>query len=140
MSSAPEKLSIIVFSGEFDRVHYALVTAASALALGRKVTLFFTMWATRALLAGDGWRAMPVSDRTLDAGALEAQFASRGTATFAELLEACVALKADFMVCEMGMKAMGLTLDQLRPDVPLKEGGMVTFLSDANKDGAILFV
>ena len=31
---APEKLSIVVFSGEFDKVHYALVLASAAAAMG----------------------------------------------------------------------------------------------------------
>ncbi|SVC25743.1 uncharacterized protein METZ01_LOCUS278597, partial [marine metagenome] len=34
-----EKLSIIVFSGSFDRVHYALATAAAAAATNTPVTL-----------------------------------------------------------------------------------------------------
>ena len=57
----PDKLSIIVYDGHFDKVHYALVLAAAASAVGRPVTLFFTMGACRALMkpANDGqpaWR------------------------------------------------------------------------------------
>ena len=36
-------LSLIVFSGDYDRVHYAFVIASSAAATGRRVTMFFTM-------------------------------------------------------------------------------------------------
>ena len=49
--SGPDKLSIVVFSGDFDRIHYALVMAAAAVASNTPVTLFFTMWAGRALEA-----------------------------------------------------------------------------------------
>ena len=49
----PDKLSLIVFSGDYDRVHYALITASAAAATDRQVTLFFTMGATRALLDTD---------------------------------------------------------------------------------------
>ena len=45
----PQKLSVIVFSGDYDRVHYALAMASAAAATNRAVTLFFTMAATRAL-------------------------------------------------------------------------------------------
>lgn len=38
----PENLSIVLFAGGFDRVHYALVMASAAAATNRKVTLFFT--------------------------------------------------------------------------------------------------
>ncbi len=45
----PNKLSIIVYSGQFDKVHYALVMASAAAAVGRPVTMFFTMDACIAL-------------------------------------------------------------------------------------------
>ena len=47
--TSPEKLSLIVQSDDFDRVHYALVLASAALATGKPVTLLFAMAATRAL-------------------------------------------------------------------------------------------
>ena len=36
--SATDKLSVIVFSGLFDKVHYALAMATAAAAVGRPVT------------------------------------------------------------------------------------------------------
>jgi peroxiredoxin family protein len=148
--TAPDKLSLVVFSGDFDKVHYALVLASGAAAVGTPVTVFFTMWATRALLAdgGDGrpgWRSMPVGGdvgggAATDGAALDARFAERGTATFEALLEACVAMGVKVMACEMGLKAMGLTTEDLRDDVPITPGGVVTFLGDASRDGAMLFV
>ncbi len=60
---SPDKLSIIVFSGDFERVHYALAMAAAAAAVDRPTTLFFTMEAIGALAKrrGDGapgWSAL----------------------------------------------------------------------------------
>ena len=43
----PEKLSLVVFSGDFDKVHYALVMASAAAAIDTPVTLFFTMEGAR---------------------------------------------------------------------------------------------
>lgn len=137
--SSPDKLSIVVFSGDFDKVHYALVMAAAAVASNRPVTLFFTMWAGRALEGGPGWRAMRCSDGStaLD---MDARFKARNVADFETLLEACVALGVTFMVCEMGLKALDMDPDALRADVPVAKGGVVTFLADASKDGAMVFV
>ena len=135
----PDKLSIVVFSGDFERVHYALSMAAAAAAVDRPTTLFFTMEAIRALAKrrGDGtpgWTAM--------AGAAErdAEFAERGVATFDELFDACVALDVRFLVCEMGLRAVGLHADDLRQDFQHDQGGIVTFLNDASSDGAMLFI
>jgi peroxiredoxin family protein len=143
--SGPDKLSIVVFSGAFDRVHYALVMAAAAVASNTPVTLFFTMWAGRALErptadGAPGWHRLPLSEGAGSAAEMDAVFKQRGVATFEELLEACVLLGVKFMVCEMGLKALGMDPDGLRPDVPVSKGGVVTFLADASKDGGMMFV
>ena len=143
--TSPDKLSIVVFSGDFDRVHYALVMAAAAVASNTPVTLFFTMWAGRALEKplSDGspaWTRLRVSEGDQSAAQMDAGFKAKGVGTFEELLEACVALDVTFMVCEMGLKALGMDPDNLRPDVPVAKGGVVTFLADASKTGAMIFV
>jgi len=35
---------------------------------------------------------------------------------------------------------LGLEFSQLRPDVDITPGGLVTFLGDASKTGAMLFI
>ena len=71
---------------------------------------------------------------------MDDDYAARGIATFEELISACAAMEVRFMVCEMGLKAIGLEFDQLRDDIPIHQGGVVTFLNDASRDGAMLFV
>ena len=128
----PDKLSIVVFSGDFAKIHYALAMASGAAAINRAVTLFFTMDALRALDAG-GLAKVP-------GAALDATYLERGVAGFDELLEACVSFGVKFMVCEMGMRAIGMDSAALRADVPYEAGGIVTFLNDASADGAMLFI
>ena len=73
----PTNLSLVVHSGDFDKVHYALVLAASAAAIGTPATLFFTMGACRALGADSAaWQAMP-SGLGGDGGERDAGFAER---------------------------------------------------------------
>lgn len=125
---SPDKLSLIVQSDAFDRVHYALVLASAALATGRPVTLFFAMQGARALTPD--WA---------DA-AQEAALAEKGLATFAELLDACRELDAKFMVCELGMRALDLSPADLRGDIACAEGSAVSFLADASATGAVLYI
>ncbi|QCO15248.1 hypothetical protein D3869_08420 [Azospirillum brasilense] len=142
----PESLSIVLFAGGFDRVHYALVMASAAAATNRKVTLFFTGRALNTLLAADtdgtpGWHRLDPADDGSRPAERDAAFTANGLAGFEELLEACVMLKVTVMACEMGLRALGLPVGApLRADVPVKTGGVVTFLNDAPKTGAILFV
>jgi intracellular sulfur oxidation DsrE/DsrF family protein len=51
-----------------------------------------------------------------------------------------VALGVKFMVCEMGLKARDLDPARLRPEVPIASGGVVTYLADASKHGAMMFI
>lgn len=134
--SPPAKLSLVVLSGSYERVHYALAMAASQLAIGRPATLFFTMGGIRGLLAPaedglPGWRALAGAER-------DATLAREGLATFEQLLTACVELGAKLLVCEMGLRAEGLSAADLRRDVTVEQGGIVTFLNDARSDGAML--
>ena len=136
---APDKLSIVVFSGTFEKVHYALVMAAAAIATNTSVTLFFTMGAARALTRIPNWQGLP-TELGPNAADLDADFQAKGIGGFAELLDACVSLGVTFMVCEMGLRALGIAPETLRDDIPIELGGVVTFLADASKNGAMLFI
>ncbi len=140
----PEKLSLVVFSGAYDKVHYALSMASAALAVNRPATLFFTMEAIRGLAKADaegrpGWAALE-SGAGGGAAARDRDYRERGVATFEELMDACVELGARFMVCEMGLRALRLTAADLRDDIGFSQGGLVTFLNDASADGAVVFI
>ena len=140
-----EKLSIIVYDGHFDKVHYALVMASGAAAIGREVTLFFTMLASQALLKSGpdgrpGWVSMPLSNAAGDGASWDARCRERNVANFEELLEACISMKVRFLVCEMGLRALEISREELREDVPIEEGGVVTFFTDASHNGSMLFI
>ena len=113
-------LGLVVLSGDYARVHYALMMASAAAAIDRPVTLFFTMDAVPAVLADEGWRDLSGSDRD---DALKA----RNVADMETLLEACAAMEVTFMVCEAGLKALGMSADGLRDDLGVEVTGLVTF-------------
>jgi peroxiredoxin family protein len=133
-----ERLSVVLLSGAFERVHYALCMASAAAALERPATLFVTLGALRAFTVADaagqpGWMCLPVATDVappdVDGGALDARYRSSGVAGFEELLEACRALEVEFMMCEMGLRALGLTPDALRKDLALRPGGLASLLA-----------
>ena len=131
------RLGVLLLSGAFERVHYALCVASAAAALERPVTLFVSLSALRALVAEDGqgrpgWMGLPASGDVAgaaDGGALDASYRARGVAGFEELLEACRGLDVEFMVCETGMRALGLAPGALRADLELQPGGLATLLA-----------
>lgn len=139
-------LSLILFSGGYDRVHYALVLASAAAAINRPATLFFTGRAVRALLAESdsatpGWHALDSAEDGTSAADRDTCLQTRGVAGFEELLMACRDLGVAFMVCEMAVRALGLpTAPVWRSDLPVQVAGAVTFLYEIPAGGSPLFL
>lgn len=142
---AESKLSLVVFSGGFDRVHYALAMAAAAAASGRTVSLLVTGRALAALVDnGDadkpGWHDLDAADDGSPPAVRDGVLAARGVVGFEELLAACAALEVGVIVCEMGLRALGPPAGvRLRADIPHRIGGIVSFLGVA-EGGSVLFV
>ena len=131
-----DKLPVVVFSGDFERVHYALAMAAAAAALGKAATLLFTGPAVHALAAAmdgeePGWRALRSGDGR-SGSQVDADHRGRGVAGFEELLAACAELGVRLIACEMGMRTAGLDRAALRVDIVVEEAGLATFLADAS--------
>ena len=136
-------LGLIVFSGDFSRVHYALVMAGAAAATNKHVTVFFTMEGSRALVDNDadgnpGWQGLE-GPKGMTPKQVDKEYGEKGIARFDELLEACGELGVSFMVCEMGLRALDLEQTPLRQNVKILKGGVVSFLAAA-KDCQILFI
>ena len=141
MAGRPQRLSLVVYSDSVDKIHYAFAMASAAAAVNIPACLFFTMGAIHALADTDGqpgWKSMTTSDgRT--GKLLDDDYRRLGVATFDELIEACSVLGVQIMVCEMGLRAVNLSREDLRDDVEIAEGGLVTFYSGAG-DSPITFL
>lgn len=118
-------LPIIVHAPGFERVHYALVLASGAAAMGRKPILFFT---GPALLALVDWQRLDGADQ-------DRRFRAQGVAGFEELLAACASLGVRIIACEMALKARGLAPAELRSDIVIETAGVVTLLGAAGAVG-----
>ncbi|MFI5002566.1 MAG: DsrE family protein, partial [Reyranellales bacterium] len=114
-------LSIIVRAGDYESAHYGLALAAAALAVNKPAVLFFTMGGIRALMGPPAG---------LDDWGRDALYRERGVGDFETLLSACVELGCRFIVCEMGLRTLGIDRVQLRTDVPFTVAGIVTLLEE----------
>jgi peroxiredoxin family protein len=114
-------LSIIVRSGKYEDVHYAMAMAAAAIAVNKPAVLFFTMSGIHALMGPppplEGWER-------------DAQNKQRGVGDFETLLQACVELGVRFIVCEMGLRSLAIDRTKMRADVPYTVAGIVTLLEE----------
>jgi peroxiredoxin family protein len=123
---------MVVQSGRVDRVHYALLFAAGAAAVGRPVWLFFTMAGCRALLGLDA--LLPADDGS-EPQDYDAGLTAKGIAGFAELWESLEALGAEFQACDSGLLAAGVRA----PD-GIRVTGVVGFLGDIGQDAQLVWI
>jgi peroxiredoxin family protein len=155
-----KKLSLIVFSGDFDKTIAAYTLASGALAVGYEVNLFFTFWGLngvkikqgrafigKALLDRffnflmGGRKKLPLS--RLNFGGISpvlmtGMMRKNNVATLEELLEATKALGGNFYACEMAMHILGVKKEDLIPEIK-KVLGVATFLELA-EGGQVLFL
>lgn len=135
---------MIVAAGDYERVHYALVIAATAAALDKQVTMLFTLGALVTLKqvaadGGPGWRDLP-STTGAPAVAVDSGYHRQGIATIEELLESCVALGVGFLACEMALRQLSLSLDDLRRDLRVEATGLATVLAGIGDNDHLITV
>jgi peroxiredoxin family protein len=133
-------LSVLLYTGSFDKIHYALALASAGAAIGRKTEVFVTMGACKAFAYRHDktkrWDTLPLSN-SMDSIAvtspkeLNSYYRSQDIATFDELLQACIDLGVRFAICEMGLRAMGITEEFLLPECQFTISGLATFLRES---------
>lgn len=157
---AVKKLSIICFSGDFDKLVAALTLATGSSAVGYEVNIFFTFWGlnfvkknkgrrfvgkgmwarTFGFLMG-GSRNVPLSRfNLLGAGPrlMNSMMKKRKVATLAELLEAAKALQVNLYACEMSMATLGIGINDFIPEIR-EVLGVAKFL-ELSEGGDRLFI
>ena len=160
MVSENKKLSIIAFSGDFDKLTAVFTLGTGAAAVGYEVNIFFTFWGLDAIkqkqgrsFTGGNWltklfgfimgglKATPTSRfNFLGAGPKIFRYLMRknNVATLEELVEAAKALGINLYACEMAMHVLGLKKEDFIPEVK-DVLGVASFLN-LSEGGQTLFI
>ncbi|MFA0749728.1 MAG: hypothetical protein SLRJCFUN_000131 [Candidatus Fervidibacter sp.] len=154
-----DRVSIIVFSGDLDKVLPAFIIATGAAAMGMQVSLFFTFWGLNALknrrdLSGKGFLEklfalmMPVGTEGLGvskmnffgigAKLLRTLMKRKQVASLEELAQMAREMGVRIIACQMSMDVLGITKDELWDGIEV--GGVAAFLADATKSKVTLFI
>jgi peroxiredoxin family protein len=158
-----DRVSIICFSGEWDRLFAALSIASGALAMGAETHLFFTFWGVSALRCGDradsngksflqsmfgrllpfGPERAPLSK--FNFGGLGKMLMRRimkheGVDDIDVLFEEVKELGAQIHLCDTTSGLFGLSCRELDAGDSLDQCGVATFLSLALKSKVVLFI
>jgi peroxiredoxin family protein len=152
--------TIIVFSGDLDKVLAGFVLATGAAAAGLETSMFFTFWGLSALkkkqaVAGQKnlmekmFAVMtPASSESLGtskmnffgmgAVMLRKMMKDKEIASLEELMGIARELDVKLIACTMSMDAMGVARDELIDG--LTYGGVATYMADAVRSRVTLFI
>jgi peroxiredoxin family protein/TusA-related sulfurtransferase len=153
--------TIIVFSGDLDKVLAGFVIANGALAMGRKVTMFFTFWGLNALRKPEktgglgknlvekafGWM-MPRGSRKLTLSKMNMGgmggmmirgiMKNKNVPALEEMMASAVKGGANLVACQMSMDLMGIRREELIDGVQI--GGVAAYLEASEKADNNLFI
>lgn len=160
VQETPEGKTIIVFSGDLDKVLASFIIANGAAAMGRPVTMFFTFWGLTVLRRSEKQPVKKTFVESLFGSMLprgskklklsRMNMGGMGTAMMKKImndknvdsLEALIekAMKSGVKIvaCTMSMDVMGIKEEELIPGVEL--GGVGAYLGDAEESNVNLFI
>ena len=154
-----DRVTIVVFSGDLDRVLAAFIIATGAAAMGQQASMFFTFWGLSvvkketsfegktvfqkmmAIMSPDSSQALPVSKMNyFGAGAkmLRTMMKQKNVSSLEDLIALAREMGVRMIACEMSRDVMGIRESELMPG--LECGGVATFLGDALTSRVSLFV
>lgn len=149
-----DKFTVIVFSGDLDKVLAGFVLASSAASMGMDTTMFFTFWGLNvikknppfisgkgfmekalSLLNRGGAKRLPLSKLNMGGMGpwmLKKMMKQKNVFNIEEFLELAKQLKIKLIACELSMQVMGIKREDLLDEVE-DVVGAVSYLSQAKE-------
>ncbi len=156
------KVSMIVFSGDLDKVLASFIIATGSVAMGMEVVMFFTFWGTPVLrdknksvggkdimgkmfgtMLPKGTRAVKLSQMNMGGmgtAMMKSLMKKKNVATLEQMLEMAEELGVKIYVCEMSMDLMGFKREEMIDYNGLEFCGVAKFLEEANNSRIQLFI
>jgi len=159
--SKPERVTLVVLSGDMDRVMAAFIIATGAASMGMQVTMFFTFWGLNAirrqgvrgtakdwirrmfgLLNKGGADRLPLSRFHfwgLGTRMMKLVMKQNRMPSVPELMEMAKDLGVRFIACTTTLGLLGITKDTLMDGID-QFAGVSTYLAEAKDAQVNLFI
>lgn len=154
-----DRVTLLVFSGELDKVLAGLIIATTAVSLGMQVTVFFTFWGLNVLKEKRSFAGKAIKERMIDmmtpagpggmavsqlnmlgAGRvmLKQMMKEKSVVSAEELLALAKESGVKLVACSMTMQVMGIEESELTDGIEV--AGAASYLMDASRSGCTLFI
>ena len=137
-----EKATIVVHSGDMDKLYSALIIANGALSMGMEASLYFTFWGLQRLKRkGLGKGALSRMNLLgLGKWMVKRRMKKARIASLEKLLRDFRELGGKVIACEMTMEIMGIKPEDLRQDFIDDYGAVGTYIQEARESTITLFI
>lgn len=137
-----DKATIIVHSGEFDKVYSALIIGNGALSMGMDVSMYFTFWGLERLKKNELDKG-PLSRMNLfglGKWLIKRKMKKSNVRKLDDMLNDFVELGGNILACDMTMEIMGISKEELRDDVITEYCAVGTYVKEAKESEVTLFI
>jgi len=137
-----EKLTIVVHSGDMDKIYSALIIANGALSMGMEASLFFTFWGLQRLQRG-GLEKGPLSKMHMlgiGKSMIKQRMNKANVSSLERLIQDFKELGGKIIACDMTMEIMGIKKEDLREDLISEYGAVGTYIQEARESTINLFI
>lgn len=137
-----ERATIILHSGDMDKLYSALIIGNGALSMGMEVSIFFTFWGLQRLQKS-GLEKGPLSKMHLlglGKWMINRRMNKAKVASLEKLMADFKDLGGKIIACEMTMEIMGVRRQDLREDLIDEYGAVGTYIEEARRSQITLFI
>jgi peroxiredoxin family protein len=137
-----ERVTIILHSGDMDKLYSALIVGNGALAMGMDVSMYFTFWGLQRLQKGALEKGPLSKMHLLGLGKwmIKRRMKKANVASLEKLMSDFKELGGKIIACEMTMEIMGVRREDLREDWVDEYGAVGTYVQEARNSAITLFI
>jgi len=137
-----ERTTIILHSGDMDKLYSALIIGNGALAMGMEAYIYFTFWGLQRLKKG-GLEGGPLSKMHmlgLGKWMIKRRMKKANVRSLRGMLEDFKELGGHVMACDMTMEIMGIDPEDLEQDLIDEYCAVGTYVQAARDSTVTLFI
>jgi peroxiredoxin family protein len=141
-SQQPEKITIIVHSGDFDKIYSAFIIGNGALAMGMEASMYFTFWGLSRLKKGklDSGPLSKMQMLGLGKWMVKRRMKKANVVSLERMAQDYKELGGKIFACDMTMDIMGISQGQLRTDLIEEYCAVGTYIREARSSTVTLFI